>query len=540
MQVLYPGDRLLPFASVDGITMSGWIKKDAIYHLNKLSKNQTIAVFVGETSKPHSKVKSSDIGLAVAHNVRIKDSNYPWYLRIIPSSLFWFGPLQAEKQPTYTRNVQTAKKYLTNKIGASCAIPPKDSTLKLQGNELIVVAAVDGGTCRQDAAVTALTKVKPQLDKPAKVKIPVIVSKPKVSDAAAKKLVNALNREIGEGVTISVADSNQVIVKKEVLSWLVFSSNEDNLSFSIAPEKATTYFAKNITPKITKPAGVTKVTTVDFTETSRANGANGQTLGLSATLGSINNVLSGQLKTATVSTEVVAPKVEYSRSYTKTNLGINALLQHYAEDHPGKFGVSFSELGGRGLNASYNTNQSFITASTYKLFVAYSVLKRIESGEWKWSDEVTGGRNVTTCFDDMIVKSDNACAEAMYKKVGYQKVIDEARALGLSNTKLASDGQRTTPGDLTTFLAKLENNTTGLNAESRSKLIEAMKRNTYRLGVPAGASGATADKVGFLNGLLHDAAIVYSPKGTYVLAIMTDGSSWGNIADLTRKIESLR
>ena len=43
-----------------------------------------------------------------------------------------------------------------------------------------------------------------------------------------------------------------------------------------------------------------------------------------------------------------------------------------------------------------------------------------------------------------------------------------------------------------------------------------------------------------MNGLLHDAAIVYSPKGTYVLAVMTDGSSWGTIADLTRELEKIR
>jgi hypothetical protein len=33
---------------------------------------------------------------------------------------------------------------------------------------------------------------------------------------------------------------------------------------------------------------------------------------------------------------------------------------------------------------------------------------------------------------------------------------------------------------------------------------------------------------------------VYSPSGTYVLSVMTDGSSWGTIAELTRQIESWR
>ena len=67
-----------------------------------------------------------------------------------------------------------------------------------------------------------------------------------------------------------------------------------------------------------------------------------------------------------------------------------------------------------------------------------------------------------------------------------------------------------------------------------------MKANVYRQGIPAGANGQVADKVGFMDNLLHDAAIVYSPNGTYVLAVMTEGSSWATIADLARQIDSLR
>jgi hypothetical protein len=33
-----------------------------------------------------------------------------------------------------------------------------------------------------------------------------------------------------------------------------------------------------------------------------------------------------------------------------------------------------------------------------------------------------------------------------------------------------------------------------------------MKRNVYRQGIPKGANGQTADKVGFLDAFLHDAA----------------------------------
>jgi hypothetical protein len=89
-------------------------------------------------------------------------------------------------------------------------------------------------------------------------------------------------------------------------------------------------------------------------------------------------------------------------------------------------------------------------------------------------------------------------------------------------------------------MASLERGQLSISASSRSKLISALQRNIYRQGIPAGAKGGVADKVGFIDRLLHDTAIVYSPNGTYALTIMTDGSSWANIAQLTREIEALR
>ena len=182
-----------------------------------------------------------------------------------------------------------------------------------------------------------------------------------------------------------------------------------------------------------------------------------------------------------------------------------------------------------------------MTASTYKLFVAYSALKRVEAGTWSWNDvDIATGRNLAACFDDMIVKSDNACAEALLQKIGFRTITNEMRGLGLTNTSfLSGDSPTTTSGDLGIFLATLESGQM-FSAASKDRLLSAMKRNIFRQGIPSGASGVVANKVGFLNGLLHDASVVYSPSGTYVLAVMSDGSSWGAIADLNRQIEELR
>ena len=218
-------------------------------------------------------------------------------------------------------------------------------------------------------------------------------------------------------------------------------------------------------------------------------------------------------------------------------------MQQYAADHPGVFGVSMVELSGQNRRANYNETKVFTTASTYKLFVAYSTLKRVESGTWNWTDaNIAGGRNLSTCFDDMIVKSDNACAEALLTKIGFSTITSEAREIGCTSTTfLNKDGIKTTPADLSLFLAQLRMGQILTQQTSRDRLLDAMARNVYRKGIPAGLSGITvADKVGFMDGLLHDASIVYSPTGNYVLVIMTDGSSWSAIADLAAKIQALR
>ena len=238
---------------------------------------------------------------------------------------------------------------------------------------------------------------------------------------------------------------------------------------------------------------------------------------------------------------VVEPRVEFTRTYSSTDVGLSALLKNYADDKPGTYGVSLIELSGKRRRAGFDDTKQFTTASTYKVFVAYSTLKRIDSGQFRWTDQISGGRNLEKCFDDMIVRSDNPCSEALIEKIGRRALTSEAAEAGASQTTfLNAAGNKTTAKDLSTVMAALESGQLSISSSSRERFLGALKRNIYRQGIPAGASGSVANKVGFLEGLLHDTAIVYSPSGTYVLTILTDGSSWANIAELTRQIEALR
>lgn len=531
---------MAPFSKIENISVGGWLKKDVTRELDALSAKQPVSVYFGKASEPYKAPTPGDIGLKVSHEKQIASIDYPWYMRLIPTSIFWQNLVQRPDAPTYTRTKATLDAYIKASLGESCDVKPVDASLIPRQEKLAVVPSADGGTCKLSDVKSALLTVKPVVAIDTKIVISVDVVKPSVTNATAGKLATRLNKRIGAQVNIHVNGKDQAVPASEVMKWLVFTPKDKELVVSTNKEVANAYFVKEVTPKVTIPAGVTKVTTQDFAEIARADGANGQTLDVDQTLAGLTDFLVEKRSDVLAVPLVVGPQTEYVRSYTSTSNGITALMTHYAQAHSGTFGVSFEELSGAGRSAEYSGGKSFTTASTYKLFVAYGTLKKVESGEWKWSDQISGGRDMAACFDDMIVKSDNACAEALLKKYGYNNLTNDIHGLGLAGSGFATDSPYSTPNDFALFLTKLEGSQLGLSADSRNRLLGAMKRNIYAQGIPAGAKGEVADKVGFMGGLLHDAAIVYSPSGTYVLVIMTDGSSWANIAELTRQIEALR
>jgi beta-lactamase class A len=542
VQSFYPADRLLPYTSIDGLKIGGWEVKDATWELNYQMRQQPIKIHVGKTATAYDMPKPAEIGLTIDNQARVTQHHYPWYAKLLPFSALWWQVVQDDGKPRYTSDERRAKTYLEKKLGASCDIPSHNASIEYKDKKLHIVAGKNGGKCKETEAIAALQQARPLRSQSSTVTIPVDISKPKISDTTAKEMADSIKESSNDGIRLSVAGKQETIAQTSVLSWLDFSTKKNVLSFSINPTRANKYMKKYITPSVTKPSGTTKITTRDFTVIATKTGSTGRTLALSETLAGIKAILEGEESSSEVVTTALPPKVVYSRSYTHTSNGIAALVTQYDKDHAGVFGVTFQELEGAGRSASYNGSKRFTTASTYKLFVAYGTLRKVDAGTWKWTDKnISGGRTLSTCFNDMIVKSDNACGEVLLKKLGLTKLTSDIHALGLTNSGFTQAATpQTTADDLALFLNKLQNGNLPIKSASRARMLDAMKRQVYRQGIPAGARSAVADKVGFLGSLLHDAAIVYSPKGTYVLVVMTDGSAWASIADLTSKIESLR
>ena len=531
VQIFYPGDRLLPLVRIDGRSVAGQKKQDVIVMLNKAYDAHTLAIYMGSGKKPVVSPKLSTIDISVDNTKRVDALKYPWYLRIIPTSLVWAGrSVAAPPAPTFGKDFDH---YITEHLMPDCRQAPQNATLKLDHGKLVVVPAANGGVCEQKDVLTSIKKVKPTLERADVIRVTRKEQVPTVSDSAARKKADELNSKLGGGVTLDVNGTEQTIAANDVFGWLDFGANDADVTAVVNADRAGAWLAQNIGGKVAIKPGTSHVTTLDFTELSRTDAPSGRALDVGATVATLQQVVDGSDSSARAVTKVVSPIVQYTRTYSPSDAGLSALMANYAHDHPGAFGISMIELDGKKRRAEYNGDKQFVTASTYKLFVAYSLMKQIDSGARDWDSNAT-------CFNKMISQSDNACAESFLNSLGLKTVTNDIQAIGLSNsTFMKSGGPYTTANDLTLLLGMIASgqNFSGTNQQ---RLISAMKANVYRQGIPAGAQGTVADKVGFLGGLFHDAAIVYSPSGTYVLAIMTDGSSWATIADITKQIDALR
>ncbi len=534
VQLLYPGNRALPLAQVNGQGVGLKSQSDITSQLQATYNGADLQI------KFAQKTVDSDLhnaGIVVDYDkTKQNATSYPWWQRLIPFS-FVYKMIAHDYALVTTHDPQLAAELLEN-VQKMCAVAPKNAAVKVEGEQLGLEPAANGAECKKDDIAKTIASYSPR-PQDNQLTITPTVLKPQRSDEQVRAKLDEAAVILNRKVVLQVGNNITEVPKAEKAKWLAFPEDEktQHISVSLSDEAIAAYLATAQKDIYIAP-GTTAITLVDGVETGRSVGAPGRGIDTPKTTTAIKEVLLASSSNTTVvaTLATLPPKEQFRRNYTNTPRGLQVLLDDIAKEK-GNYGISVIELTGQRRSLNVNGGTSFEAASTYKLFVAYSVLKRIESGAMKWDDSVVGGRSASQCFDDMIVKSDNPCAEEWGKKIGWNTIQSEIRALGLASTKLGTTFY-STANDQALFLAKLERGEF-LNNDSRQRLLGVMKRQQYRAGIAAGVGVDVADKVGFLNGLLHDSAIVYSPKGTYVLVIMTSGSSWGNIADTAKRINNL-
>ena len=109
-----------------------------------------------------------------------------------------------------------------------------------------------------------------------------------------------------------------------MLSWLGFTADvpeqslvkkaneQARLLFAVNSKRMLDYLHQGIAAKLIKTPGVSKVSTLDFNETSRVDGAPGRDLDIPKNPQSVADYINGKLQQAVGATVSVPPTVKYT------------------------------------------------------------------------------------------------------------------------------------------------------------------------------------------------------------------------------------
>lgn len=234
-------------------------------------------------------------------------------------------------------------------------------------------------------------------------------------------------------------------------------------------------------------------------------------------------------------------------STIKTEDSLKTVVADVLNNSRGTYAISIKNLK-TGETYSQNDRQVFEAGSLYKLWIMAVVLKQIEAGTLtedqvlsekiddlnkkfkidKDAAELTEGTITMTVADalkQMITISHNYAALLLTEKIGLSTVVNFLAEQGLTESSVGVDGQapKSTAFDIASFYERLYKGELA-NSESTAKMINLLKSQQLNDGLPKYLpdQSSIANKTGDIGWFKHDAGIVFTDKGDYVISIMSE------------------
>jgi beta-lactamase class A len=201
-----------------------------------------------------------------------------------------------------------------------------------------------------------------------------------------------------------------------------------------------------------------------------------------------------------------------------------------------------------------NPDGLFPAASLIKVPIMAAVMEKIKGGAFTLDTEIKltrrdriGGSgslrwvrdgttlSVTEIIYKMITESDNTATRMLIDFVGMDYLSAEFRQLGLTNTNISEAGMSLKSGKVKNDNFTSAREMAGLmeriykgeliDKNSSEFMMDVLKHNKsrsrLRKGLPLGWE--IGHKTGLLRKSCHDAGIVFSPRGDYVIVVLTTG-----------------
>jgi beta-lactamase class A len=199
-----------------------------------------------------------------------------------------------------------------------------------------------------------------------------------------------------------------------------------------------------------------------------------------------------------------------------TSSELEQLVNSYGQKANFTLGVGIKNIT-TGQEYYLNKDLPFTAASLYKLVVMYGIFYEGRNGKLNVSDPT-----IQSQLDAMISVSSNEAALALADRIGWDRLDDIAKSIGMKNTSMYNPITTTTE-DITNLLNLIVTDR-ALDSTNSTKMKELLLRQQRNDRIPRLLPDIPiAHKTGELDDVLHDAGIVYGPKNTYVITLMTKG-----------------
>jgi beta-lactamase class A len=216
----------------------------------------------------------------------------------------------------------------------------------------------------------------------------------------------------------------------------------------------------------------------------------------------------------------------------------------------GTYGIVIKNLK-TGESYYKNESQVFESGSLYKLWVMAEVFEQIKNGELKMDDELSQSipalnskfsispefaeltegsitMSVEKALTQMITISHNYAALLLTEKIKLSRVAKFLTENGFKYSKVGNeaDSPKTTPQDIALFFEKLYKGELA-DPDNTNKMLDFLKQQKLNNKIPKYLpEGLTiAHKTGEIYFLTHDAGIVYTDKGDYIIVVLSESES---------------
>lgn len=263
-------------------------------------------------------------------------------------------------------------------------------------------------------------------------------------------------------------------------------------------------------------------------------------------------------KTKTInSAKIVTPSVSVirtpapsgSQGQVKAN-ALGGIVEKALEGATGTYGIVIKNIK---TGETYNSNEHkfFETGSLYKLWVMATAYKQIQNGQLTEDQvlsenvatlnqkfnidpslaELTEGTVTFTVHDaleQMITISHNYAALLLTEKIKLSSVATFLKEKGFTESIVGTNGgsPTTTPSDVALFLEELYNGELA-NQQYTDEMINLLKNQQLNDGLPKYLpdKSEVANKTGEIDLFKHDAGIIFTDKGDYIIVVMSESDA---------------